>query len=76
MNNDDRDMIPYAPTVLKLLDNALGAMNHAVRITVEQGPAEAMEYIADYLNDTDGVDEEVEDEVPDNWLTQWKVTKA
>ena len=61
-------------SLLRLLDRALGAMNEAVELTTAQGPAVAMEYIADYLNNTDAIDEDVADRTPDNWLTRWQVS--
>lgn len=63
----------FAEVAARVLDKALGAMNEAVRITSEEGPAAGMEYIADYLSNTDGVDEAIADALPDNWLTKWTV---
>jgi hypothetical protein len=67
-------MNPLEYTALELLGDALGAMNHAIELTRDEGPAVAMEYIADYLNDTDAADEEICDSIPENWLTRWTVT--
>lgn len=60
---------------LDLLGKALGAMNEAIEITWKQGPAEAMEFIADYLNNTDAIDEKIADECPEDWLDRWKVER-
>jgi hypothetical protein len=65
-----------AESALRCLERALDAMNHAVTLTRDLGPAVAMEYIADFLNDTDGIDEAVVDATPDNWLTQWQVARV
>lgn len=69
-------MSEYTDTALRLLDSALGAMNHAVALTAEHGPGDAMEFIADYLNDTDGIDNELADNTPEDWLTRWQVTRV
>lgn len=61
----------FAATLVHLLDNALHAMNQAVSITAEQGPAAGVEWIADFLNDTDAVDDDIASQLPLNWLTQW-----
>jgi hypothetical protein len=61
-------------TAMRCLDRALTAMNHAVELTRDHGPAVGMESIADFLNDTDGIDEEVADATPEDWLTRWQVT--
>lgn len=66
-------MTDLGDTALRLLDNALDAMNHAIELTRDDGPAAAMEYIADFLNNTDSVDEEIADATPENWLTRWTV---
>lgn len=58
-------------SVMRCLDGALKAMNTAVLMTVEHGPAKAMEYIADYLNETDAVDQDSADIIPSDWLTKW-----
>lgn len=42
-----------------LLGAALGAMNHAVLMAATVGSPLAMEYIADWLNDSDAIDEEL-----------------
>lgn len=59
--------------VWRCLEGALGAMNEAIAICTVSGPAVAIEHIADYLNNTDGIDEEIVDSTPDNWLTKWTV---
>ena len=61
-------------TLIRCLDRALEAMNRAVEMTTEHGPAVAMELIADFLNDTDGIDEAVANSTPIDWLTRWQVT--
>lgn len=60
MAEPDNDMSDFLATTLRCLSGALNAMNTAVLMTVEHGPAKAMEYIADYLNETDAVDEDSE----------------
>lgn len=60
---------------LRCLDRALNAMNRAIEITTAEGPDVAIEFIADFLNDTDGIDEDVADRTPDDWLTRWQVTR-
>ncbi len=72
----DEEARSFVNTAIRCLDGALKAMNEAVRMTAEQGPAVAIEYIADYLNDTDAVDWGVADSAPDDWLTRWKVERA
>lgn len=62
-------------TALRLLDRALTAMNEAVAMTAEKGPAVAMEFIADFLNDGDAVDEEMAFALADDWLTRWMVAR-
>jgi hypothetical protein len=61
----------YVATLGHLLEDALNAMNQAVSITAERGPTAAIESIADYLNDTDAVDETIADRLPADWLTRW-----
>lgn len=61
-------------SVLRCLEGALKAMNDAVLMTVEFGPVKAMEYIADYLNETDSADQDQADIIPADWLTRWTVT--
>jgi predicted ATPase len=63
-------------TYARCLERALDAMNRAVEITTAKGPAVAMEFIADFLNDTDGIDEDVADVTPDDWLSRWHVARA
>lgn len=63
-------------TAMQCLDRALDAMNRAVGMTAEQGPAAAMEFIADFLNNSDGIDEAVANAAPDDWLTRWRVVKG
>lgn len=63
-------------TFARCLEGALGAMNEAIRMTTEQGPAAAIEYIADYLIDTDGIDDKVAGNAPSDWLTRWSVSRA
>lgn len=58
-----------------LLNRAIHRMNEAVVMTTSFGPAHAMEYIADYLNETDSIDEGMAD-VPHDWLTRWTVSRA
>lgn len=75
MAEPDNDMSDFLATTLRCLSGALNAMNTAVLMTVEHGPAKAMEYIADYLNETDAVDEDSADVIPSDWLTRWKVMR-
>lgn len=51
-------------------------MNRAVEITTTEGPVQGIEYVADYLNNTDGVDEAIADSTPDDWLTRWTVART
>ena len=73
--NDATEADRFLDSAMRCLDRALAAMNEAVELTTAQGPAVAMEYIADFLNNTDGLDEAVAEKTPDNWLTQWSVTR-
>lgn len=49
-------------------------MNDAVVMTETQGPAAAIEFIADYLNNSDAVDERT-CSVASDWLDRWTVTR-
>lgn len=57
----------------RCLERALTTMNEAVGMTAEKGPAKAIEYVADFLNNTDAVDDEMAKTCPEDWLTRWKV---
>jgi hypothetical protein len=65
-----------AETAIRCLDRALAAMNQAVEITTADGPAKGIEHIANFLNNTDGLDDDVADRTPDDWLTRWTVSPA
>lgn len=62
--------------VWRCLGRALDAMNHAVQMTADDGPAKAVEYVADFLNDTDSIDPDIADTTPQDWLTRWTVKRA
>jgi hypothetical protein len=49
------DQIDLVPVLGRSLDRALTAMADAIRIASEKTAADAVEYIADYLNDVDAV---------------------
>jgi hypothetical protein len=63
----------FDDTVARIMQRHGDTMNQAILITSERGPAAAMEFIADYLSNTDAVDEEMADALPDDWLTRWVV---
>lgn len=54
--------------LFRLLADGLDIMNTACQVTAELGPSAGMEFIADYLNNTDGASEE---RVPSDWLSKW-----
>jgi hypothetical protein len=51
-------------TLFRLLDTTLGVMNEACRMHYKKGKSavESIEYIAEYLSNTDGLDEDLTDE--------------
>lgn len=69
----DNEHKEFDSTVWRCLSDALRVMNEAVAMTADQGPAKAIEYVADFLNDTDGIDVEMAKACPADWLTRWNV---
>jgi hypothetical protein len=56
--------------IARLLNDALQTMADSIRVTTELGPTAGMEFIADYLNNTDAFDDD-DPPTPEDWLTKW-----
>lgn len=69
----DFDIADSVRTLGRCLERSLDAMNEAIRLTSTQGPVVGMEYIADFLNGTDGCDPELADSLPEDWLGRWTI---
>jgi hypothetical protein len=63
-------------TADEAFDNMLSALNGAIKVTADLGPDHAMLFLAEYLNNIDGVEPKIAESLPDDWLSRWSVTAA